>query len=566
MRRREEKTLTPNIFITGFSGSGKSTAGREAARLLGWSFVDIDERIVEAAGKPIEAIFKEDSEIRFRQMEHERLAEVCEGERQVVSTGGGIVMEERNRRLMERAGLIICLEARPETIRRRLSQQCIEARGPVVRPMLVGPDATGRILALKSERQSSYALAHWTVHTDHLTPVEAATEVVRVFRMLGERFLHAPTEEASDLVATVRTSSGGYPVWVGWGILSELGQRVRRIMSPGAAYVITDEGARRLARRAQLSMEAADIPSHMFVVPSGERSKTLETAERIYGWLAERRAERGHLVLAVGGGVVGDLAGFVAATFLRGIPFGQAPTSLLAMTDAAIGGKTAVDLPAGKNLVGAFYQPRFVLADVQSLESLPKRELTSGWAEAIKHGLILDEGLLRIFEENRNAIISLDRAASTDVIRRSVAVKADVVARDEKETLGVRVLLNYGHTIGHALEAATGYDTFLHGEAVSVGMMGAALIGNCLGMMSDEEVDRQRGVLEAYGLPVSYEDIDVEAVVRAMAMDKKTTGGAIRWVLLDGIGNAVTRSDVPADLVRQALRTLCRRAQGGAVV
>jgi len=260
----------------------------------------------------------------------------------------------------------------------------------------------------------------------------------------------------------------------------------------------------------------------------------------------------------VGGGVVGDLAGYVAATFLRGIQFGQVPTTLLAMVDAAVGGKTAVDLPEGKNLVGAFYQPRFVLADVETLEGLPRRELTSGWAEVVKLGLTLDMGLLCKLEENRDAVVSLEREASAEVIRRSVAIKADVGSRAEMETEGIRVRRSYGHTIGHAMEAATGYDRLLHGEAVSVGMMVAAHISNALGMLSTQEVERQRAVLEAFGLPVSFGEIDVAAVSRAMALDKKTAGGAIRWVLLDGIGRAVTRSDVPADVVERAVGAVLR--------
>ena len=545
--------MRANIFLTGFSGSGKTTVGQVVARRLGWRYVDTDEEIVRASGKSIEAIFRDDSEARFRELEHECLARVCEGDRQVVSTGGGIVTEERNRMLMERSGVIVCLEARPDTIHKRLQGQLREQREQTVRPMLDDPDPLGRIVALKTERQPSYSLANWTVHTDRMTPTEAASEVVRACGVVAGGLEVDSDGRPDDQAITVRTSSGEYPVWVGWGTLGELGERVRRLMSPGVAYVITDEGARRHARRAQVSLETAGIPSHLFIVPPGERSKTLETARHIYEWLAGRRAERGHLMVAVGGGMVADLAGFVAATFLRGILFGQVPTSLLCMMDAAIGGKTAVDLPQGKNLVGAFYQPRFVLADAQTLETLPGRELTSGWAEAIKHGLILDEGLLSAFEDKASAIMSLERKATTEVIRHSVAIKADVVSRDERETLGERVLLNYGHTIGHAIEAATGYDRVLHGEAISVGMMGAALIGNGLGLLSDSEVERQRAVLESFDLPVSLEGIDVSAVTEAMSVDKKTTAGAIRWVLLDGIGHAVTRDDAPPELVQRAL-------------
>ena len=236
------------------------------------------------------------------------------------------------------------------------------------------------------------------------------------------------------------------------------------------------------------------------------------------------------------------------------MPVVQAPTTLVAMMDAAVGGKTAVDLPQGKNLVGAFKQPEFVLADVEALSTLPDRALISGWAEAIKHALILDEPLLRSFEENVDSISSLEPETASDALRRSVAIKADVVSRDERETLGIRALLNYGHTTAHALEAVTGYERYLHGEAVSIGMMAAADISKNMGLLSDDEVDRQRSVLEAYGLPLKYRDADPSAIKEAMSMDKKTVGGRIRWVLLDGIGNAVTRSDVPPKYIDQALR------------
>ena len=472
--------LKANIFITGFSGTGKTSVSREAARRLGWQFVDLDGEIVRAASKSIESIFAEEGESGFRRIETERLAATSVNERQVVSTGGGIIMSERNRQIMEESGVIVCLEARPETIYHRLEKQN-KGRGPVVRPMLTASDPLNRIRSLKDKRQFNYTLAHWTVHTDHLAPGEAAKEVIRAWKLLSTRNNNNTSDDYDDLAAVVRTSAGDYPVWVGWGIIEELGERIRRILTPQTAYVITDEGVSRQARRVQLALEAADMPTHMFIMPPGEQHKTLDTVQHIYKWLAERKAERGHLVLAVGGGVVGDLAGYVAATYLRGMPFAQVPTSLLAMMDASIGGKAAVDLPQGKNLVGAFYQPKFVLADVETLRTLPKRDITSGWAEAIKHGLILDKGLLTIFERQSELVKALKPEVATDVIRRSVAIKVDIVSQDEKETLGVRVLLNYGHTIGHAIEASAGYGELLHGEAVSIGMMGSAYIGNAMG-------------------------------------------------------------------------------------
>ena len=360
----------------------------------------------------------------------------------------------------------------------------------------------------------------------------------------------------SDLAATVKSTQGDYPIWVGWNTIDEIGERVNSVLDVSTAYIITDEGVHRQARRAQFSLEAAGIAAHMFIMPAGEAHKTLETVQLVYRWLAERKAERGHLIVAVGGGVVGDLAGFVAATYLRGLPLAQVPTTLLAMMDAAVGGKVAVDLPQGKNLVGAFYQPKFVLVDVSTLQTLPKRELTSGWAEAIKHGLILDRDLLEAFETHRHSLLALEQDIATDIIRRSVAIKANVVSQDERETLGIRILLNYGHTIGHAIESTTGYSSFLHGEAVSVGMMGAARIGNAMGMLADEEVERQRQLLESYGLPLTCGEMDIAAVTDAMMSDKKVKGRANRWVLLDGIGNATVRSDVPAAVVQQTLEAL----------
>lgn len=362
----------------------------------------------------------------------------------------------------------------------------------------------------------------------------------------------------ANQAAIVTHSNGSYPVLVGWGLLDDLGERLTALGIKGPAYIISDDRVfAPYGRRAQRSLHRSQIEAHCFVVPAGEQSKSLELAEAIYQWLVERRAERGHGVVAVGGGVVGDLAGFVAATYLRGMPLVQVPTSMAAMVDASIGGKVAVNLPQGKNLVGAFYQPRMVLADVSALSTLGRRELAEGWAEAIKHGLILDEGLFDVFEEHAEELMELSPEVSTEVIRRSVAIKARVVAEDERETLGRRILLNYGHTIGHALEAAAGYGKYLHGEAVSVGMMGAAFISQRMGMIGDEVVDRQRRLLERFDLPTSSPDVAPQRVLEAMSLDKKTEGGSIRWVLLDGLGKAVVRSDVRSDIVESTVHRLC---------
>ena len=365
----------------------------------------------------------------------------------------------------------------------------------------------------------------------------------------------------SDLAAEVETTGGNYPVWVGWGILDDIGKKTKEYLSPSCVYIITDESILEHARKVQISMEKSGIASHMYIVPPGESSKTLETVQQIYSWLAGRKAERRHLIVAVGGGVIGDMAGFVAATYLRGMPFVQVPTTLLAMMDASIGGKVAVDLPQGKNLVGAFYQPKFVLSDVETLVSLPERELNSGWAEAIKHGLILDEDLLGIFENRVDEVRSLDRDIATEIIRKSVAIKANVVSRDERETLGIRILLNYGHTIGHAIESSTGYTKYLHGEAVSIGMMAAAKIGQLAGILREEEVIRQEDVLKSYGLPVRAQGLVAEEIIEATTSDKKTSDGIVNWVLLNGLGNAVIDNNIPINHVLDAVNFVIKDVQ-----
>lgn len=558
----EEKGLRlgTNILLTGFSGTGKSRVGKAVARLLGWEFVDIDEEVARRAGKSIAAIFQEEGEESFREQEAALLREACAGQRQVVATGGGAFVDQENRRLMLQSGVVVCLEARPETIHRRLQEEAGGSAGQAIRPLLVGKDPLERLRALKDQRQAAYAETRWTVHTDALSVEQVAQEVIRGWRMVAGQ---APEDALAafydnpHLAATVDATSGSYPILAGWGLLPRLGELLSKAGVSGPVYLVTDNLVfDNYGRVAQYALHHSGIVAHTFIIPAGEESKSLEMAHRLYGWLAERRAQRSHTLVALGGGVVGDLTGYVAATYNRGMGFVQVPTSVAAMVDASIGGKTAVNLPQAKNLVGAFYQPRLVVADVSLLQTLPRRETMEGWAEAIKHGLILDADLFDAFERQADALLALEPEATTDVIRRSVAIKARVVSEDERETTGYRTLLNYGHTIGHGLEAATEYGRFLHGEAVSVGMMGAARIGQMLGVTPQETVERQEALLRRFDLPLRCPGVELERVGAAMALDKKVQGTAVRWVLLEDVGRAVVRGDVPESLVRSVLEDL----------
>ena len=556
--------MTSNIYLTGFSGTGKSRVGQAVARALGWLSVDTDDRIARDAGKPIAAIFQDDGEPAFRERERALLREAADGDRQVVATGGGAFVDPDNAGLMLRAGVVVCLEARPETILQRLQGGAGGSSSSAIRPLLEGPDPLERIRALKAERQAAYAHSQWTVHTDGLSIEQVTREVVRGWRVVSGQGTDDDARTSfsrdPDLAATVQASSGSYPVLVGWGLLPRLGELLSAGGISSPVYLITDDRVfESHGRVAQVALHQGGIAADTFILPAGEQSKSLDMAQRLYEWLSERRAQRGHTLVAMGGGVVGDLTGFVAATYNRGMGFVQVPTSLAAMVDASVGGKTAVNLPSGKNLVGAFHQPRLVVADVAALRTLPKRETMEGWAEAIKHGLILDSALFDDFERHTDALLALEPETTTDVIRRSVAIKARVVSEDERETTGYRTRLNYGHTIGHALEAATEYGRLLHGEAVAVGMMGAARIGEHLGLTPPEAVERQEALLRRFDLPLRCPEVDLERVSDAMALDKKAVGKALRWVLLESVGRAVVRGDVQDTLVQDVLRDLARR-------
>jgi shikimate kinase/3-dehydroquinate synthase len=563
-------TVPARIILTGFSGTGKSAVAPIVAAHFGWQVIDTDPIIEKRAGKPILDIFRDDGEAAFRDLEAEALKEACRQERVVLSTGGGAVLRSENRRAMAEGGFIVCLEARPQTILARLNARSGEE--PLDRPLLATANPLERITELKSARQPLYALCDWAVQTDAMTPEDIAAEIVRAYERLADgvfsdsgriqaitapdapvpaRTLHDIPPGAACMVSTLARQ---YPVFVGWGTLSELARRLRDAGLARHVYLVSDEHVfHHLGDEAETALRAAEVAFDSYLIPPGEASKSQKTVSDLYDWLVQHKAERGHTVVALGGGVVTDLAGFAAATYARGMPLVHVPTSLLGMVDAAIGGKVGVNHPQAKNMIGAFHQPRFVLADAATLRTLPPRDVYSGWAEVIKHGFIADESLVRFLEDQADPILRLDREPTTEAIRRSVCIKADVVSRDEFETLGPRTTLNYGHTLAHAIEATTGYTRYLHGEAISVGMTAAAAMSVRIGFLSPEVAERQGRLLERYHLPVRAEGLDRDRLRAAMSLDKKVQGKAIRWVLLETIGKPLVRDDVPPEVVEAGL-------------
>lgn len=363
-------------------------------------------------------------------------------------------------------------------------------------------------------------------------------------------------------MATVAVKLGerSYPIYIEPGLLDRVGELVReRLPRAGRALIITDSEVGPLyAGRVESSLEAAGLSTAVAAFPAGEASKELQTAAALYRECAAAGLERSSVVVALGGGVVGDLAGFVAATYLRGLPFAQVPTTLLAQVDSSVGGKTGVDLPEGKNLVGAFHQPVLVGADPEVLRSLPRREVAAGMAEVVKHAVIRDPEFLTYLEAQADAILALDPAVLERVVEVNCGIKAAVVGADEREETGLRAVLNFGHTTGHAVEAAMGYGGWLHGECVAVGMVAALAISREAGVLAQADLpDRVAALLGRLGLPTRLPaGLELTALLPLMQRDKKVAAGRIHWVLAERAGRVRVTADVAADVVIRVLESL----------
>jgi 3-dehydroquinate synthase len=344
-------------------------------------------------------------------------------------------------------------------------------------------------------------------------------------------------DSRGHLEIVVGLGDRSYPIVLGHGVLAETGVWLKEVAPPGRCALVTNPTVGALyADTVIRSAAAAGFEPVRIDVPDGEEHKNLASLARIYDGLVDAALERNSPLLALGGGVVGDLAGFAAATYLRGIPYLQLPTTLLAQVDSSVGGKTGIDHPRGKNLIGAFYQPRAVLIDLATLRTLPRRQLLAGFAEVVKYGAILDADLFAFLEQKLAQVLALDTAVLQHVVRRCCELKAQVVERDERES-GERAVLNFGHTIGHALESVTGYTRFLHGEAVAIGMVAEARVSAALGLCRPEVVGRLRALLERAGLPVELPaDIDREKLAGAIELDKKVRGGKVKFVALEALG------------------------------
>ena len=347
-----------------------------------------------------------------------------------------------------------------------------------------------------------------------------------------------------------------YEIKIGAGILANLGTYMQELEIGSKVLIITNPLVDSLyGEKVETAIAEAGFEVNKAVIPDGEQYKSLPTAKDLYDHAVRANLDRTSSIVALGGGVVGDIAGFIAASFMRGINFIQVPTTILAQVDSSVGGKVAVNHPHGKNLIGDFYQPKLVVADPEVLTTLEERELKAGLAEVIKHGLIRDREFFNFLAEYNQEILALEPEPVIKAIKRSCEIKADVVNEDEYEE-GIRAILNYGHTIGHALEAVTEYQYYRHGEAVAVGMVAAAKLAHKLGYLSSQEVTKHQKVLASFGLPTAYSGLDIEEIISKLKQDKKVQDGVVRFILLEAIGEVFITSEVPEEIVREVLKEM----------
>jgi 3-dehydroquinate synthase len=351
---------------------------------------------------------------------------------------------------------------------------------------------------------------------------------------------------------TVDLGDRSYPIHIGAGLLSQPALILPHLPQKRVAVVTNTTVAPLYLEQLTATLQAGGVTVTPIVLPDGEAYKNWETLNLIFDALLTQRAERKTTLIALGGGVIGDMTGFAAASYQRGVPFIQIPTTLLSQVDSSVGGKTGINHPLGKNMIGAFYQPQVVLADTDTLKTLPARELSAGLAEVIKYGLIWDVEFLAWLEANMDKLRALDAAAITRAIHRSCEIKAQVVGQDEREG-GIRAILNLGHTFGHAIETGMGYGNWLHGEAVAAGMVMAAETSRRMGWLTEADVMRTRALIRAAGLPDVAPDLGVDTWLDYMGHDKKIEGGKMRFVLLKKLGEAVIAGDVPSDVLRDVL-------------
>lgn len=536
-------------------GAGKTTVGRALAKKLNMRFVDSDHEVEARTGVSIPVIFEIEGEASFRQREAEVIRQLTEQSGIVLATGGGAILNEQSRQYLRTRGTVVYLRASVSHILQRTSHD-------KNRPLLRSDNPRKVLEDLTRIRDPLYQqVAHIVVETGRPNLSQLVQSILQKLAQpaLPPSRLSQPvpsmnqTSPANAQLLNVDLGERSYPIRIAPDALDQLAQHLR---SQRYMLVTNDTVAPLYLERVRRLLTAAGKVGGEVILPDGESFKTMDTLGLIFDALLKARADRRTTLIALGGGVIGDITGFAAASYMRGVPFVQVPTTLLSQVDSSVGGKTGVNHPLGKNMIGAFYQPEAVIADTAVLSTLPRRELSAGLAEIIKYGAIIDTTFFDWLEQNCQRLLDLDPAALAYAIARSCEIKAEVVRQDEREG-GLRAILNFGHTFAHAIESAMGYGTWLHGEAVGCGMVMAADLSVRLGYLSPIDRDRIRNLVAAAGLPVQAPDLGIATWLEWMQVDKKNEDGQIRFILLKPLGRAVIES-VPSQVLEQTLNACCQ--------
>lgn len=525
------------IVLTGFMGTGKTSVGRELSRLLGYEFIDTDVLIEKQEGMPISLIFKKKGEDYFRRVEQRTVEDVSRKDKAVIATGGGVIKNSTNVKNLGRRGVLIWLRADPEMILRRVMLE------GGTRPLLDVEEPLNEINKLLSERMSLYLQADASVDTNYITPGEAAYEIMERLGLDSQQ-------------VRVELKERSYDIIIGSRILENLGLRIKEFRPSKVALVSNKTIYSLYKDRIVKSFQKYHIEPEVMLLPDGEEYKDILWTYYLYGELLKARFDRNSLLVAFGGGVIGDITGFAASTYMRGVRFVQVPTTLLSQVDSSVGGKTGINHPLGKNMIGTFSQPSLVFIDIDTLRTLPEREFYSGMSEIIKYGVIADGRLFDTLHVDREDILAHGDSL-VKIIKRSCEIKADVVSKDEREA-GLRAILNYGHTIGHAVETVTGYKKYLHGEAVAIGMAAAADMAARMGILKKQVAGRIRELVGLYNLPGSLPDrLNVDDLISAMTVDKKAKAGRLSFILPESIGTVRIEENIDEKLLKEVLKSIC---------
>jgi 3-dehydroquinate synthase len=539
-----------DLVLVGLPGSGKSAVGRRLAQRYAALFIDLDELVERRAGKAVPAIFAEEGEAGFRKREREAVLSLGPADpspqlSRIIATGGGTVIDPRNRWALYRGRFAVWLDGAPEVLAQRLS------RSASVRPLIAGHDPSKALRELVETRRRFYAPALQIGGTSNVPTIVATLE----------RQLASGPEQG---VTLLRADTPIGRLEIGSGIAASSVASALVGLGARRAIILAEPKTWQAAGSAVAdALAAGGWPVEHVLLPRGEHAKRLSAIEETCRALARLRVDRGEPLVAIGGGALTDAAGFVAATYLRGVPVVHVPTTLVGQIDAAIGGKTAVDLAEGKNLVGAFHQPAAVIADISFLATLPMRQRRAALGEVVKMAALGDERLFELVEADGEAIARgddgpLESGSLAELVERCAWAKVEVAITDPRDT-GSRMTLNLGHTIGHGIEAAAGYSSILHGEAVAYGLRGVFAMSVAMGIVSAERADRLNRLLDRLGLAVDRPNVTVEAVRGHMATDKKHAQGRLSWILPTDDGVAI-RSDVPSEIVDVGLAAALRTA------